>query len=207
MKINNKGISLMELLVSIILISIVLVFLFQILTDLKDETSSNDYSYNNQINRMEIIKAIEDDLTKYDLLGVSDETDELGYIKITFYYYPNESNLQSSLIIKRENDKDTVTYTNILKEKNKWIMQGAEISKCYEFSYYKENSNSNSHYLKIHIPVYNKPYHEDNNEKKNNPIDDLDIVYLNDNKFLTASNTKYLTNDNNIGKTIKKCAK
>lgn len=206
MKLNKKGISLMELLVSIILISIVLVFLFQILTDLKDETSNNDYAYSNQVNRMEIIKTIEDDLTKYDLIGVKDETYELGYIKITFDYHPEESHLQSSLMIKKENDKDVVTYTNVLGEKNSWTMQGAEVSNCYEFLYYKENENSTNHYLKIHIPVYNKPYHEDNCEKKNNPVDDIEITYLNDNKFL-VTNDKYLTNDNNIGKTIQKCAK
>lgn len=205
MKLNNRGISLMELLVSIILISIVLVFLFQILTDLKDETSNNDYAYNNQINRMEIIKTIEDDLTKYDLIGIKDETEDLGYIKITFDYHPEESNLQSSLMIKRNNDKDVVTYTNVLGEKNSWTMQTAEIDKCYEFTYYKDDS-SKKHYLKIQIPIYSKPYHEDNNDKKNNPVDDIEITYLNDNKFL-VSNDKYLTIDNNIGKIIKKCAK
>ena len=206
MKLNKKGISLIELLVSIILISIVLVFLFQILGDLRDETANNDYAYNNQVNRMEIIKTIEDDLIKYDLIGVKDETDELGYIKITFDYHPEESNLQSSLIIKKDNDKDTVTYTNVLGEKNSWTMQSAEIDKCYEFTYYKENENSNSHYFKINIPIYNKPYHEDNNAEKNNPVDDIEITYLNDNKFL-VNNDKYLTIDNNISQTIKKCAK
>ena len=194
-----------KLLVSIILISIVLVFLFQILTDLKDETSNNDYAYSNQINRMEIIKSIEDDITKYDLIGVKDETEDLGYIKITFDYHPEESNLQSSLMIKKENNKDIVTYTNVLGEKNSWSMNGAEIGKCYEFTYYND-STTQKHYFKINIPIYNKPYHEDNNDKKNNPVDDIEINYLNDNKYL-VSNNKYLTINNNIGKTIKKCAK
>ena len=52
---NNKGMSLMEILVSIILISVVLVFLFELLIDLKNESKNNDYASNNQINRMEII--------------------------------------------------------------------------------------------------------------------------------------------------------
>ncbi len=206
MKLNKKGISLIELLVSIILISIVLIFLIQILSDLKDETSNNDYAYNNQINRTEILKTIEDDLTKYDLIGISDETEELGYIKITFDYHPQESNLQSSLIIKKNEDKDIVTYTNILGEKSSWTMSNAEISNCYTFTYFNDSSSAEKHYFKINIPIYNKPYHEDNNEKKNNPVDDLEITYLNNNKFL-ISNDKYLTINDNSGKTIQKCAK
>ena len=50
MKLNNKGMTLVELLISIALIGIVLTFLFQMLNDLHLETENNNYAYNNQIN-------------------------------------------------------------------------------------------------------------------------------------------------------------
>ena len=98
---NNKGMSLMELLVSVILIGVVLTFLFQLLTDLKNETANNDFAYNNQINRAEIIKTIEKDLEENSLVGVSDST--TNNIQINFHYADNKT---SVLNTKREDDKN-----------------------------------------------------------------------------------------------------
>ena len=61
MRLSNKGMSLMELLISIALVGVVLVFIFQLLVDLKDEKETNNFVYDNQLNRIQAIKVVEDD--------------------------------------------------------------------------------------------------------------------------------------------------
>ena len=70
MKLNNKGITLTELLITIVLVGIVLLFLFQLLIDIKGETETNTFAYNNQYNRTESLYKIEEDIRKNDLTGV-----------------------------------------------------------------------------------------------------------------------------------------
>ena len=208
-KLNNKGMSLMELLVSIVLISIVLTFLFQLLTDLKNETTNNDFAYNNQINRAEIIKTIKSDLEKNSLIGISDNTAD--NIKISFHYLNGKTSILST---KKENYKNElgeddirylISYTNVLGEKTSWTIKGGDIGNCYDFVFYKDSLTNNYHF-KLNIYVYNNPYHEKNSEKINNPVDDIEITYAN-NSINLSNDSNYLTIDENSNKKINICTK
>ena len=186
MKLNNKGMSLMEILVTIILISLVVVFLFKLLIDLKDERSNNDFAYDNQINRAEAIYTIEKDLYTYSLRKIKkgDTSNNNGNLKLSFLYSVGTSSgpigREAVLDISKEdatNEDDTkyfVNYTSADGEKYSWEMKGAKIDSCGTFTYYLSNNN---YYFKLVLPIYNRPYHPKNNKTSNNPVDDFEISF------------------------------
>ena len=57
----KKGFSLVEIIISVGLIAIVMLFLFQILTDLQYEESASNYASSNQLNRANVIQKVEED--------------------------------------------------------------------------------------------------------------------------------------------------
>ena len=70
MRLNNKGITLIEIIVSIVLISIVLVFLSIMLVDVKDLNDESQSSSLYFIRSSLLIKTIEDDLRKYEEIKI-----------------------------------------------------------------------------------------------------------------------------------------
>ena len=64
MKLNNKGVTLVEIIISIALISIVLIFLFSLLISVKDLNNNSQTNSTYLINKSLIIKTIEDDILK-----------------------------------------------------------------------------------------------------------------------------------------------
>lgn len=61
MNLNNKGITLVEIIVSVALISIVLVFLFNLLIQVNNENSDNEVKSSYLVNQSTFIKQIEED--------------------------------------------------------------------------------------------------------------------------------------------------
>ena len=203
MNLNNKGMTLMELLISIVLIGMVLIFLFQLLTDLKNETDNNNYAYNNQVNRTEAIYNIQQDLQNYTLVGIKDVTNKTnGKLKLEFIYSAERATNKVAVletdytITKNENGQDVkkhyLRYTNYKGEVTSWEMKGAELDNCATFTFYK-NTSSNNYYFKLNIKVYNKPLHERNYKDKNNAVDDIEITYAGNLFDLNATNSSYLT--------------
>lgn len=210
MRLNNKGLSLMELLISIVLISIVLVFLFTLLVDLKNETENNNFAYNNQINRTEVIYTIQKDLNNYTLIGVEDNSIN-NNININFYYRSGDgtktANLRSDvkqIQSNLDNKNDYyLRYTSFNEEEYSWKMKGASIDPCGLFTYYF-NSYSKTYYFKFNIYLYNYPEHDRNNKERNNAVDDIEITYSG-NKSDLILNDSYLTNNKTGEKKIGSC--
>lgn len=67
MKLNNKGVTLVEIIISIVLISIVLVFLFVMLIQVNNETEENEVRASYLIDQASYIKQIEEDFLDYKL--------------------------------------------------------------------------------------------------------------------------------------------
>ena len=63
MKLNNKGITLIEIIISIVLVSIVLIFLFTLLISVKDMNTESEVNSTYLINKSLILKNIEEDIT------------------------------------------------------------------------------------------------------------------------------------------------
>ena len=71
MKLNKKGITLVEIIISIALISIVLIFLFSLLVDVKDMNDEADLNSTYLINKSLMLKNIEEDLDKANSLTLN----------------------------------------------------------------------------------------------------------------------------------------
>ncbi len=213
MKLNNKGMTLIELLVSIVLIGLVLTFLLQLLTDLRNEIDNNNFAYNNQVNRTDAIYTISKDLNKYTLVGVSD-TSTNGALVINFHYREGLSNTKTATLrsdsntytdeLGVEQTKYYLRYTSYNGEKYSWEMKGAELDLCGNFTYYVDNLSDN-YYFKLNIYLYNSLYHERNNKDKNNAVDDIEISYASYKSDLNRTNASYLTGNTKVDKQIGIC--
>ena len=183
MKLNNKGMTLVELLISIVLIGVVLLFLFQLLLDIKDETDNNNFAYNNQVQRAEAIYTIQSDINKHSIVNitevVSQEYNAYGYV-IKIYFDNNKyAVIYPSKETTSEKDKYYLNYLSYDGIKYAWEMKDAIFSEkgylTYDFGY-------NYTYIKINMPIYNaifNPYNcDDTNDQcsYNNQVDDIEIT-------------------------------
>ncbi len=172
---NKKGLTILELLISIVLLSIVLVFLYSLLFDVKDDSENSDYAFKNQVNRAEAIYTIERDL--YGTRAVNVEVNNYEtYDEIKFIYIDNK---RSTLkIYSNESGVYYLEYTDIKGVVTKWEMKDATIDR-ENIRKYTSSDASGNFYFRIVIPVYNKNYNANNNAKNNNTIDDIEFNYTN----------------------------
>ena len=117
---NNQGFTLVELLVSIVLISGILFFLVNLIDSLINEPNNNGFANKNQLNRIELIRLIENDLNDYTLINLEDNSNNDNLI-ITFYFKDGMSILESS----KNANKNHLKYTNYKNEEYNYEMVGA----------------------------------------------------------------------------------
>lgn len=147
MKLNKKGMTLVELIVSIGLLSIIMAFLFKIILDVKYEKDLSGFADNNQINRAEIVKTIQDDLLNQNLVSYTSTRD---YV---FFRYANET---KTLHISN----DTLTYSD-----RKWTIKDED----YSYGNIEVEQIGDS-YVKIIIPVTS-------DLEEDSSIDDIEIFF------------------------------
>ncbi len=75
MELNNKGITLVEIIVSVALISVVLIFLFYMLIQVNNENADNELRSSYLVNQASFIKQIEEDFIDYKLESITNECD------------------------------------------------------------------------------------------------------------------------------------
>ena len=79
MKLNNKGVTVIELIISVALVSVVMLFLYQMLSDITYDKENEFFASGNQVQRIEIAnaigKAIYDD--KNTVTGFNDDNNNL----------------------------------------------------------------------------------------------------------------------------------
>src|SRR5574344_2183259 len=61
-KLNKKGVTLIELIISMVLISVVMVFMYRLLININNEITNSTFAIDNQQNRLEIIDTVEEDI-------------------------------------------------------------------------------------------------------------------------------------------------
>ena len=153
---NNKGFTLVELMVSIALVSIVLVFMFNLLGDVKRESSLSNDNINDTLNRSTITRIIQNEwienkLTKVDKCSVSGT--------ILCYTFTFKDNTTKDLLVR----KNELEYDN-----ERWILEDGEYSA--DGSTYCSISNGVNYLLKIVIPVIN---HKDDNR-----VHDIELIRM-----------------------------
>lgn len=169
---NKKGSSLLELIISIALISVVMGFLVKLLVDLNNKDTNSDFAINNQVNRAEIIRAIENDLLYNKIVDITDTSSTEDNLKVDITYHNNKT---SSINVT----KNKFTYENINGDSRVWTMKNATLSNNAYIYYDKDNKtdgSDNIYSLILNIEVYTL---NDNNKKgNNNSLDDITISYI-----------------------------
>ncbi len=174
MKLNSKGMTLTEVIAALIILSIVMIFLFNILSDLRYEDYLSLSRNEDSINRANLINIIENDFISKDLYRVSSCEDG--------------NNICLLLDFKKSNQKKLIvaeTYVAYGSENalEKWDLQNGKydlqsFSYCLKTSSYDENLSdltnmqySEYFFLRIKVPVIDII---DNGRKA-----DLDLIYMN----------------------------
>lgn len=143
-KMNNLGMTLIEMIICLSLMSVVILVMYGLISQLNNLESSNGYALQNQDNRLEIIKTIEQDLIETKLIDITIMENHIdlefsngntGYLK----YYQID-------------DADYIEYVSSDLVKYKWKMKDVKIdyqnSKvCFD------NVNENESILIINIQI------------------------------------------------------
>lgn len=172
MKLGNKGSSLLELVISIALISIIMVFMINLLLDLNDRETNNNYAKDNQLNRSEIIRMIENDITSKKITNIDDTKSSIDTLKIEFSFKDNTK----SYITATE---DNFEYINSKNEKRRWTMKSGKIYVPRVKVYYRPDNKINED--KIYTLLIDIEIHTSNDNNKynnNNTLDDILISYI-----------------------------
>lgn len=179
MKLNNKGITLVELIISISLISIVIMFLFRLLVDIRYSENSTDFNRANQQTRAIILKTIQEDFLERKLIGLVDRSQNEGEFVVEFSY---KDNTKGRLVVYA----DSITYINNIGTE-KWNLEKENDNTklgihCINYSTSLPlNIEGNFFFMKLSIPVIV-------NAKRKNYLDDLEFFYLGEKKDLIDTN-------------------
>ena len=171
MKLDNKGITLVELIISVALISIVIIFLFRLLVDVRYNNHNTDFNLENQQTRAMIIKTIETDFLEKKLVGLSDSATNT-LTSITFFYKDGTSGVLTI-------EEDKVSYTNP-NGTEKWLLQKENdftkiAFQCvtYRSSLSQPSLKENGEFfsVKINVPIIVS-------STSKNTLDDLEFFYI-----------------------------
>ena len=160
MKINNKGMTLVELIISIGLLSIVLGFLYKILLDVKYEKDNSGFAANNQINRSELIRTVEEDFLYLNENGIFIESYDISGNVLTLYFSEEKN---KAIVVS--NDKKSITY-NAPEESDKKSWDLADND--YTFGDIVSSVVGNC-YITFTIPVLN-------NIDDGSRVDDIELI-------------------------------
>lgn len=170
---SKKGSTLLELVISIALISIVLVFLMKLLVDLNNIETNNVYAKDNQINRAEIIRTIENDLNNNVLVNIENDGSTRDNLKIKFTFKNNKT----SSINATENK---FTYKDTNNNTRSWTMDGGKLYTEKAYLNYSEDAIEDvinrTYTLQINIQVHTT--NDKNKFGNNNLLDDILISYI-----------------------------
>ena len=189
MKINNKGVTIVELLVSLALLSVVLMFLYNLLSNVTFEKNTDFIANSNQANRIDIIITIENDLildnnieidknqtTENRLVLKGTKTYKIIITENTLAYYVNDS-IQNTWKIKggklgKINCENTKGGTNTVDNATECKGDNLNIT-C------PSNVITALDSIKITectIPVYTE--NVDNSKENNNTLDDITFSFI-----------------------------
>lgn len=152
-KMNKRGVTILELLISIILISTVILLLLKVMFSLENINNDQSYASSDEISRTEIIKTIENDFLTLKLNGI-----EIVDNKITFYFKEASKTL-------------TIDENKIIYGEESYSLNSANATydACVNYKY---ESLENDYYLiNLNIPVLI-------DGKNTTAKDDLTLVYI-----------------------------
>ena len=190
MKLNNKGVTIVELLVSLALLSVVLMFLYNLLSNVTFEKNTDFIANANQANRIDIINTIE-----HDLLNDNDISIDESQTKVTRLVLKGTKNYIISIT------ENTIVYYVNNDIQNTWKIKGGKlgeincentlggtttsdnITECKSDSYNTPivctdnvTSLDSIKITECTIPVYTT--NADNSKDNNNTLDDITFSFI-----------------------------
>lgn len=168
---NKKGTTLAEVIISIALISVVLVFMIKLLIDLSNLEKNTTYASNNQVNRAEILRMIGNDLNNKELASITDNSDA-NNLNITFSFTDGTfSSINTT--------NKLFTYTSSDNTLRRWTIQDGSIYVNRANVYYSaDNKPENNKIYTLTIDIEIHTVNEKNDVKNNNTLDDIIISYM-----------------------------
>ncbi len=163
---NKRGVTILELLISISLISVVILLLLKLIFSLDNINNSKEYASEDEIARTTIIKNIESDFLKLKLMGVRVKSLDKKVI-ITFNYLDRAKDL----IIEEK----SLSYDN---QEYKLNSVNATYNLCPSFSYKELDKDYYLVNLNIEVLI---------DGKSNTKRDDIDLFYVD----LISDNVSY----------------
>lgn len=170
---RKKGFTMVELMVSIAIIAVVMVFLVRLLIDIKYDFTNELYNTANQINRSEIIKTIQEDWLGKELYTI-DNTNNNIILKTA-----DGENQQTATISFEEDDNNQyIKYNSTSNKESKW-----KIEKNNKETYLQTND------IKVKVTK-----NTENLENINDTVIEIDIPIIIDKSTLRKNNDSRMDN-------------
>ena len=141
---NKKGMTLLEIIISIALISVVMLFLFSLLNDIQYESKHTSYAKDFLVSRATIIKDVEEDILNNNITNVMQVNVDANKTTLNFFVGSNPSNMNLEVESKK------ITYKNAAGEKESFSLSKDNDEEVFDFANIKINSYAGS---KIYKPV------------------------------------------------------
>lgn len=122
---DKKGFTMTELMVSIAIIAVVMVFLVKMLIDVRYDNRNELYDTKNQINRAEIIKTIQNDLDEKVITSINDRgsADNNLVININAININTNSNTSATIEAVTQDGEEYIKYQSTSNKNYKWMIE------------------------------------------------------------------------------------
>lgn len=122
---DKKGFTMTELMVSIAIIAVVMVFLVKMLIDVRYDNRNELYDTKNQINRAEIIKTIQNDLDENVITSINDSgsADNNLVININAININTNSNTSARIEAVTQDGEEYIRYKSTSNKNYKWMIE------------------------------------------------------------------------------------
>lgn len=117
---DKKGFTMTELMVSIAIIAVVMVFLVKMLIDVRYDNRNELYDTKNQINRAEIIKTIQNDLDKKIIASINDSRSDDNKLVININ---TNSNTSATIEAVTQDGEEYIKYKSTSNKNYKWMIE------------------------------------------------------------------------------------
>ena len=142
---NKKGMTLLEIIISIALISVVMLFLFSLLNDIQYESKHSSYAKDFLVSRATIIKDVQEDILNNNITNVGQVNADANKTTLNF-----EMGNGTYTGMNLEVESKKITYKNAAGEKESFSLSNDNDEEVFDFANIKINSYAGT---KIYKPI------------------------------------------------------
>lgn len=197
-KMKKNGMTLVEIILAVALISLVMIFVFNILVDLRQEETFSSYKSSDQINRSIITKRIQDDILNRRLERIENGNGTC-YNNDTFC---NKVNLiyKDGTIGKISVEEHYFSYqfcntVSNCESVERWNLSSASYKKdfiyCFNYGANIPNGSNGNYYVELIFPV-----NLTDNVLESQIIFDIEVLYVSNSNLDFEGNTTWQNNFN-----------